>query len=603
LWGRGAGGVRARGGGAPPVSSARRLAGWALSCQLTGIADLLRRWRQAPPTKHPEAGSGAAAGSVAAEGCEADAAMAQRAERSYDAAVRRARLRIPSPEELVDDAVAAEIALACGLSRGAADELVLAADVLLVQRTLPRTARLLEAGLIEWGKVKVLTSRLGAGVSSEVATLVEAMLVPDVELEAVPDGALPSVARMTVPALERAVEAGILALDAQAAADRAKDARARRSVWTRPEADGMARLEASAGAEQIAAAFAALTSAARRVKRAGDARTLDQIRLDELLARVTGERPSAAAPHAPADAGAETDGEGDACQGGLAVSLTMPLRTFLALADDPAVLDGYGPIAGGLARQIALSAAANRPDRTTWRCVVTDDAHGSVVGIGRPLATPRHDPPARLADLVRATHPRCVVPGCAIGARRCDLDHRVPYDEEHPDRGPTCSCNMQPLCRTHHRLKTAGLLVPEVPATGAPGGQPPGAVDWLTPAGLRYRSEPGPATPPAAPAELREQADRRRCQRAAEGEILRSMNALLRAAYRTGRRHEREAREDALDEAVHEDWYSQDDPCVLHAGDLHDHSEIDEYERLAPVPGAPTWITALPWPATPPEAA
>ena len=31
----------------------------------------------------------------------------------------------------------------------------------------------------------------------------------------------------------------------------------------------------------------------------------------------------------------------------------------------------------------------------------------------------------------------------------------VPYDHDHPDRGgSTCDCNLAPLCRWHHRLKT-----------------------------------------------------------------------------------------------------------------------------------------------------
>ena len=34
----------------------------------------------------------------------------------------------------------------------------------------------------------------------------------------------------------------------------------------------------------------------------------------------------------------------------------------------------------------------------------------------------------------------------------CDCDHVVPHTRE----GPTCSCNLAPLCRRHHRLKTHG---------------------------------------------------------------------------------------------------------------------------------------------------
>lgn len=34
--------------------------------------------------------------------------------------------------------------------------------------------------------------------------------------------------------------------------------------------------------------------------------------------------------------------------------------------------------------------------------------------------------------------------------RRCDLDHRQPFD----DGGVTCPCNLDALCRFHHRVKT-----------------------------------------------------------------------------------------------------------------------------------------------------
>ena len=46
--------------------------------------------------------------------------------------------------------------------------------------------------------------------------------------------------------------------------------------------------------------------------------------------------------------------------------------------------------------------------------------------------------------------PICIFPWCTRPARRCDKDHRVPYDEG----GTTCDCNLAPLCRRHHRHKT-----------------------------------------------------------------------------------------------------------------------------------------------------
>src|SRR5207302_303783 len=106
------------------------------------------------------------------------------------------------------------------------------------------------------------------------------------------------------------------------------------------------------------------------------------------------------------------------------------------------------PVSAGLARQIIRDATRNEaagPAGITWRCVVTDGRHGTVLGVGAPIHVRRHDPPARLADLVRTAEPTCCFPGCRTRARDCDLDHRIPYDsEEDPERGPTCSCNLQP---------------------------------------------------------------------------------------------------------------------------------------------------------------
>ncbi|WP_166389181.1 HNH endonuclease signature motif containing protein [Nocardioides ochotonae] len=58
--------------------------------------------------------------------------------------------------------------------------------------------------------------------------------------------------------------------------------------------------------------------------------------------------------------------------------------------------------------------------------------------------------PDRLADQARLTQPVCAFPWCERPARRCDTDHVT----AHGAGGPTCSCNLAPLCRRHHRAKT-----------------------------------------------------------------------------------------------------------------------------------------------------
>ncbi|GGF45612.1 hypothetical protein GCM10011519_19400 [Marmoricola endophyticus] len=67
----------------------------------------------------------------------------------------------------------------------------------------------------------------------------------------------------------------------------------------------------------------------------------------------------------------------------------------------------------------------------------------------------RYAPSSDDRAVVWARDPVCIFPWCDRPARRCDLDHREAFDHDHPaDGGPTCPCNLAPLCRRHHRLKT-----------------------------------------------------------------------------------------------------------------------------------------------------
>ena len=63
--------------------------------------------------------------------------------------------------------------------------------------------------------------------------------------------------------------------------------------------------------------------------------------------------------------------------------------------------------------------------------------------------------PDRLLDQVDARDVHCVFPHCQRRAERCDHDH---IDPHHPDGtgGATCTHNLAPLCRRHHRVKTHG---------------------------------------------------------------------------------------------------------------------------------------------------
>jgi hypothetical protein len=74
-----------------------------------------------------------------------------------------------------------------------------------------------------------------------------------------------------------------------------------------------------------------------------------------------------------------------------------------------------------------------------------------------------------------------------------DCDHIHPYRQG----GATCTCNLAPLCRQHHRAKTHGAF--SYRRTDA------GEYDWLLPSGFTVRRDhlgthrPEPPEPPEPP--------------------------------------------------------------------------------------------------------
>lgn len=73
-----------------------------------------------------------------------------------------------------------------------------------------------------------------------------------------------------------------------------------------------------------------------------------------------------------------------------------------------------------------------------------------VIDLTDHAQTEAYEVPERLKARADLLNPSCVFPWCHFPSRRCDHDHVVP----HGQRGSTCDCNLAPLCRRHHRLKT-----------------------------------------------------------------------------------------------------------------------------------------------------
>ncbi|KAA1417943.1 DUF222 domain-containing protein [Nocardioides humilatus] len=82
--------------------------------------------------------------------------------------------------------------------------------------------------------------------------------------------------------------------------------------------------------------------------------------------------------------------------------------------------------------------------------------------------------PDRLRLIVEMRDPYCRAPHCTRRAEHCDLDHVVPHNKG----GPTCPCNLVPLCRRHHRAKTFEFWVYEI--------LEPGLYLWTSKNGRRF---------------------------------------------------------------------------------------------------------------------
>lgn len=73
-----------------------------------------------------------------------------------------------------------------------------------------------------------------------------------------------------------------------------------------------------------------------------------------------------------------------------------------------------------------------------------------VIDLADHISVNAYEVPDRMTEQATLADHTCVFPWCTRPARRCDCDHIDAYDTG----GPTCSCNIAPLCRSHHRLKS-----------------------------------------------------------------------------------------------------------------------------------------------------
>ena len=304
---------------------------------------------------------------------------------------------------------------------------------------LPQTAAAFEAGQISEATARAIVRETDALARDDRVFL-------DAEIA----DALPG---LTAGRAARLARHHVIAIDADAAHERAERNRANQHVSLHPDVDGVAVLQVRGPAEQLVAAHRELTTWARGLRATGDERSLGQIMCTTLVERLTGV--------------AHADGID------VEIGITISADTLLGAGDTPAELDGCGPITPGLVDELI-----SRAHRTFYRRLITDPTDHTL--IGRDPRRRRFDGPLNGFVRARDRH-RCRQPGCdcKIG----DIDHITDYAHG----GPTTSTNGQGLCKRSHTFKhLPGWKVTTRgrdtsggprPATPTPAPHPPSSLD------------------------------------------------------------------------------------------------------------------------------
>jgi hypothetical protein len=154
------------------------------------------------------------------------------------------------------------------------------------------------------------------------------------------------------------------------------------------------------------------------------------------------------------------------------IQVTVGLETLLGLNEEPADLDGHGPITADTARDLAFDAGS------IWRRLVTDPLSGQLLDYGRTT----YRPPVGLADFVRARDVTCRTPSCDRPARSSELDHIIAWPA-----GTTSEPNLHAKCDHDHTLKHQGRWKHQLSTDPD---HPRGTVIIISPTGHVYLSYP-----------------------------------------------------------------------------------------------------------------
>ena len=338
-----------------------------------------------------------------------------------------------SPAVVARRELVSELAAAMRMPERSVETLL--AESAALQKDLPATRAALQTGAITYRHAKVI--------------LDHAWSLPDEARADFERAALPYAERLTVAKFNRKARVLREQMQPESIAERAVAAAAERSIEFTPAEDGMAWLSAHLPAHQAQAIYNRVTDLARGLQGPEEHRTLTQLRADvfsDLL--IEGETGNLFGVQAT-------------------VLVTVPVLTLLGASEEPATLEGYGPIDAETARWLAAQAPS-------FMRLLTHPETGVVLSLGRT----RYAVPKDLRTWLRVRDGTCRFPGCSRAARFCDVDHT----DDWQFGGETRHDNLAHLCKLHHNLKHhTGWVVEQR------GG---GVLEWTSPLGRKYLVDP-----------------------------------------------------------------------------------------------------------------
>jgi hypothetical protein len=343
------------------------------------------------------------------------------------------------PARRLGEGVASQVALARRVSPEKGAKLLGLAKILIAE--MPHTFALMKAGLFSQWQATIL--------ARETACLsLDDRRVIDHELCATGPGGEPARAvSMGLRQLENAAKKLAITLDQASVVARAANAVKDRRVSLRPAPDTMTWLGALLPVKDGVAVFAALDQAAKTAAAAGDERTRGQVMADTLVDRITGRSTTGTKPR-------------------IEVKIVMTADALTGDTDQPALVEGYGPVPAGWAREALADA------EVFVRRLFTDPA-GRLVA----MESRSRKAPDGLAEFIATRDGGiCRTNGCDAPIRNID------HVERHADGGATSAENLQGLCERCNQAK-------EAPGWRARPG-PDGSIITITPTGHTYTSPP-----------------------------------------------------------------------------------------------------------------